>query len=349
MAYRIGICGHFGGDQIFLDGQTVKTKILFRALAERYGKDAVFAVDTYGYRRHPFKLYQNLRRMAHTCDDILFLPAQNGVRVLLPLLRLLCRKMECGMHYVVIGGWLPRLLRTHDRLLRQAAGLTTIFVESRNMAEELSRLHINNAVVLPNCKELEIASPEHQPVFEHAPYPLCTFSRVTQQKGITDAVRVIRRINKKLSKTAFTLTVYVQVEDGYREEFEQLLRESDRTICYGGEIPFEQGALIVGQYFALLFPTRYATEGLPGTILDAYAGGTPVIAARWENAGEIIQEGGTGLLYPLGDVSALEQTLYEVLEHPEKILAMRKNCLLAAENYQPDQVLPVLYQRLKKQ
>lgn len=346
MAYRIGICGHFGGDQTFLDGQTVKTKILCRALMEKFGDDAVFAADTHGYQRHPLRLYRKLRQMARTCDDILLLPAQNGVRVLLPLLTSLCRKRQCALHYVVIGGWLPKLLRTHDRLLRQAAKLTSIFVESRRMAEELSRLHLDNAVVLPNCKDLEIAAIEHQPQFKHPPYPLCTFSRVAKEKGITDAVHAVRRINEKLGKTAFTLTIYGQVDDAYREEFERLQADFGKDISYGGEIPFEQGAMIVGQYFALLFPTRTATEGIPGTIIDAYAGGTPVLAAEWESAGEIIDDGKTGRLYPLGDVPALEQMLQGMFEHPEQIAEMRENCLEAADHYRTDKVLQILYQRL---
>ena len=169
---------------------------------------------------------------------------------------------------------------------------------------------------------------------------------MAKEKGITDAVHAVRRINEKLGKTAFTLTIYGQVDDAYREEFERLQADFGKDISYGGEIPFEQGAMIVGQYFALLFPTRTATEGIPGTIIDAYAGGTPVLAAEWENAGEIIEDGKTGQLYPLGDVPALEQMLQGMFEHPEQIAEMRENCLEAADRYRTDKVLQILYHRL---
>ena len=36
-------------------------------------------------------------------------------------------------------------------------------------------------------------------------------------------------------------------------------------------------------YFALVFPTRFYTEGIPGTIIDAYYAGVPVIASKWES------------------------------------------------------------------
>ena len=34
---KIGVCGHFGGNRNFLDGQTVKTKIITRELQKKYG------------------------------------------------------------------------------------------------------------------------------------------------------------------------------------------------------------------------------------------------------------------------------------------------------------------------
>ena len=346
MPYRIGICGHFGGQQTFLDGQTVKTKVIFQELCKKYGEASVIAVDTYGYRRHPIRLYREIRQMMKRCDDVLFLPAQNGVKILLPLFVALKKRFPCRLHYIAIGGWLGNLLRTQDRLCRKAAKLDTIFVESRAMAEELQRLHLNNGVVLPNCKPLTIASENHQPSFEHPPYPLCTFSRVSRKKGISDAIHVVKKMNSTLGKTVFTLTIYGQIEEDYREEFDKLKQDFGHAIHYGGEIPFEQGSLIVSQYFALLFPTHYATEGVPGTILDAYAGGTPVLAAQWENALEVIEENQTGWLYPLGDIQALEQRLYEMLESPDRFMEMRKNCLIKAESYQSDRVLKILFRRL---
>lgn len=346
MAYRVGICGHFGGQQTFLDGQTVKTKVIFQALCQKYGENSVIKVDTYGYKRHPLRLFRQIRKMVCSCKDVLILPAQNGVKVLFPLFAFLNKKGNCNLHDIAIGGWLPGMLRAHDGLRQKAGTLETIFVESHRMAEELHRLHLDNAVVLPNCKPLSIASVQHQPSFKHPPFPLCTFSRISREKGITDAIQAVKKINHKMGKTVFTLTIYGQVDDGYQQEFDNLKKEFDRTICYGGEIPYEQGSLIVGQYFALLFPTRYPTEGIPGTILDAYAGGTPVLAAEWENAREIIEDGKTGWLYPLGNTQALENKLYELLEHPEMFTEMREKCLLKAENYQADKVLDILFQQL---
>lgn len=51
---KLGIVGHFGGNKLFFDGQTVKTKNLYHALEEYYGSDNIKRLDTYGYKKHIF-------------------------------------------------------------------------------------------------------------------------------------------------------------------------------------------------------------------------------------------------------------------------------------------------------
>ena len=52
---KIGIIGHFGGTNNFVDGQTVKTKNL-QSLLEDYGKLETYTVDTYLVRKHKIRL-----------------------------------------------------------------------------------------------------------------------------------------------------------------------------------------------------------------------------------------------------------------------------------------------------
>lgn len=50
---RIGIIGHFGGNEKFNDGQTVKTIAIYDAL-KRYGLEDVDRIDTYYIKKNPF-------------------------------------------------------------------------------------------------------------------------------------------------------------------------------------------------------------------------------------------------------------------------------------------------------
>jgi glycosyltransferase involved in cell wall biosynthesis len=62
---------------------------------------------------------------------------------------------------------------------------------------------------------------------------------------------------------------------------------------------------------ALLLPSRW--EGLPYVVLQAFAAGIPVAAARVDGAQELVEEGRTGALADVGDVAGLSGALARVL------------------------------------
>lgn len=65
-----------------------------------------------------------------------------------------------------------------------------------------------------------------------------------------------------------------------------------------------------------------ASESFSITCLDASAAGLPVIATRCGGPEEIIEEGVTGWLVPIGDVAAMAEKMRWILKHPAKARAM---------------------------
>lgn len=58
-------------------------------------------------------------------------------------------------------------------------------------------------------------------------------------------------------------------------------------------------------------------EGMPMTMLEAMASGVPVIASDVGAAGDMIDDGRTGLLFPAGDVAVLSSQLLRLLADPD--------------------------------
>jgi len=87
---------------------------------------------------------------------------------------------------------------------------------------------------------------------------------------------------------------------------------------------------------ALIFPSIWY-EGLPFTIVEAFATGTPVIASELGSMTELISDGYNGYLFPAGDVLALRQKINSLNEHPPQWQTLCDNAKNTYINkYHPD-------------
>ena len=127
---KIGIVGHLGGTEAFFDGQTVKTKNLYKALVTEYGVDSIYCLDTYNYKKHILSFLINCIKIIAQSENIIVLPAHNGVKVFLPLFVILNFFFRNKLHYDVIGGWLPEFLEKRKWLVFFAKKLNAIYVEN---------------------------------------------------------------------------------------------------------------------------------------------------------------------------------------------------------------------------
>ena len=197
--------------------------------------------------------------------------------------------------------------------------------------------------ILRNCKPL--LPLEEKELFTQAaePYKLCIFSRIMREKGVEEAVNAVVDANKYFGRTVFNLDIYGQVDDEQVSWFEELKQDFPPEIQYCGVAPFEKSVEILKSYYALLFPTKFFTEGIPGTIIDAYAAGVPVISSQWENFSDMIEDGVTGIGYPFTQTNQLKEILIRIAENPCEIMGMKKHCLKKAQEYLPENALKILW------
>jgi glycosyltransferase involved in cell wall biosynthesis len=76
--------------------------------------------------------------------------------------------------------------------------------------------------------------------------------------------------------------------------------------------------LELGRCRALVFPSLWY-EGMPMTLLEAFAAGVPVVAARRGAAATLVRDGLTGLTYEPGDPAALAAALSWAQAHPQEM------------------------------
>lgn len=336
----VGIIGHFGFGHNMLNGQTIKTKIVTKALEDRFGNDEVLKVDTHGgaktYLKLPFKMIGLLR----CCENIIIFPAHNGVRVIAPMLLFINFFYHRKIHYVVIGGWLSQMCEQNSWLMKQLKKIDYIYVETTTMKRALERQGFRNVLVMPNFKDLRVLD---KPVYsDKGPLKLCTLSRVIKDKGIEDAVKAVKIVNKEFGKRVFELDIYGPVDPDQSEWFNALKTNFPDYINYKGSVPFDQTVDVLKNYFALLFPTKFYTEGIPGTILDAYAAGLPVIASKWESFSDLIDDGVTGIGFDFNDFDGLVSVLSNIANHPDSIFDLKNSCIKMARQYVPEEVIQII-------
>ena len=347
---RITVIGHFAFGQDLVNGQTIKAKTVTDELRRQVGADHVIQIDTYGGIKTYIKLPVLILIALIKSKDVVIFPAQNGVQILCPLLIIMNCLLHRQLHYVVIGGWLSDFLTTHRILKFFLKKFKKIYVETESLKEKLKRQDVINVVIMPNFKKLKRIHPDNICVDTERPHKLCTFSRVMEEKGIEDAISTIMEINTEIPGMA-TLDIYGPIEPKYQKRFTEVLNNCDESIRYCGIIEFDKSTEILSQYCALLFPTKFYTEGVPGTLIDAFAAGIPVIASRWESFSDVIINDSVGYGYKFGHREELKKAVCKIIEKAEvqveTLKEMKINCINEAKKYTPELGIRILMENLR--
>jgi glycosyltransferase involved in cell wall biosynthesis len=151
---------------------------------------------------------------------------------------------------------------------------------------------------------------------KHAPASNTRFLFIGRLQPYKGAHLLLEAFNNLLSPQGATLTIYGSA-DGYAEYYDHLraIMADNLRIHFGGQIdPANLGqAFAEADYFVL--PSTWH-ENNPLILLDALQSKTPVIASAVGGVTDVIQDGLNGLLFPMGDVQALQNTMQRAIEQP---------------------------------
>lgn len=93
----------------------------------------------------------------------------------------------------------------------------------------------------------------------------------------------------------------------------------------------------------LILPTQYYTEGFPGSILDAYIAGIPVIVTDWKHSHEFVIENKTGFIVPFGEsVDEIVEKIKLLYFNRDLLHNMKINAREESKKYSEDAAWNVL-------
>ena len=341
--YKIGIWGQYGDGGKIADGQAVRTTIITRELQRRYGEKAVKIVNTNSWKKHPLKFLIKSFLLVARCEKVAIAPADNGYKVFAPLLVYINFLFNRKLIHIVIGGFLPSLLKEKTQYLKIENRFSAIFVQTENLKKDLLKIGVKNLHILSNPKRLNTRKTEEIKIIEDKNIKVCVFSRLNKEKGIEEAVNAVKCANESLGTTRILLDMYGLIQPGYEEWLQNIIEDNREFVEYKGIIDFDKTVECLQQYFVLLFPTYYYGEGFPGNVVDAYNTGLPIIATDWLYNKDIIKDGRNGILVPPKNIEALSSALLKLYNDRHLHYQMAKNNIEDAKQYSPDEVLKDLY------
>lgn len=346
MLKKVGIIGHFAHGRDFFDGQTIKTRTLTQALQNELGQADVCTLDTYGGLKNIVKIVCGTFKMLAKCKNIIMLPANNGLKLFVPLLSFGNLFFKRKLHYSVIGGWLPEFVEEHKFIKKLLEKFDFIYVETNAMKIALESMSFSNVHIVPNFKNIDILS-EDELVYNHIkPFKFCTFSRVMKEKGIEDAIDAVKAINTEAFETVCELDIYGKIDSDYENRFAKLQADFPEYIRYCGCVDANDSVNVLKNYYALLFPTYYEGEGFAGTLIDAFSSGIPVIASDWRYNSEFVTHGYDGMTFATHDVKMLKESIIYIMGNSADYKTMKVNSLRAAVRYLPSVVVKTILDKM---
>ena len=333
---KIGIIGVEGTGGRFATGQAVKCRTLRKWFCEKYGEDQVLLGNIDSAKRHPLRVLRNMLRVLRQCTNVVFMPGQN-IEIFAPAVRALNRLYRRRILYIVTGGDLAEVIKRRKGLGKTIAAFDGVFVQSVKLRDELKQMGIPKAEYLPNCRDYTAAVDiDH---YAEKPLRVCTYSRVTKEKGILDAIEICKKANALLGEKVFVLEVYGKMYDAFEPEFRQALSENEGLVTYGGVKDASETWATIHGCFAILFPTYFECECFAGTALDAFSARIPIIANDWLYNSEVIRTGVDGFIYPFRDNDAAAEVLSRLYREPELYAAIQQGCEESMRRFSTDHVM----------
>lgn len=329
---RKGICvlGAFSFNCPSYDGQTIKTRNLLSLLKEKNVKVDFF--DTLELKSNKLQVI-NLFWKVITCKILFYLPAQNNLQFLFPRLFWLTFLFRIKVHYFVIGGWLVEFLEDKPSHMRKLSRIAGIHCETHYMKDLLEESYgFTNVDVFPNFRINSFTPHFHH---EEGKLKLVFMARVIKMKGLDLIFHLGDTIIKQGMGDRITIDFYgpQQNEDDDVNYFNQNIIKYP-FMNYHGPLEPSDIYITLEKYDVMLLPTHFYTEGLPGSILDAYISGIPVVVTKWKHATEFVEDGESGIIIPFeDDGSALVNAVMDLYDDTKLLNHMKMNAHKRWHNY----------------
>lgn len=317
MRRRVAVIGYFGYRTNQLDGQTVKTRQMCQLLKEN-GVD----VESYDTEEFQFKKISifNMFWKVIMAKTLVYLPAHNNLKFIFPVIFILSKLFCVKIHYFVVGGWLADFVKNKPVISWMIKRIEGIHTETLLLRQRLEKEYgYNNVDVFPNFRFFD-----YVPTMKaHDKLKVVFFARINRMKGLDMIFAFADYVVEHNLSNKITIDFYGPIEKSDELYFFANLAKYNFINNHGVLQPTEISSEL-NNYDVLVLPTHYYTEGLPGSIVDAYIAGLPVVVTKWLHATEFVEDNKTGFIIPFENSQvAFNDSIMKLYEDRDLLMQMK--------------------------
>lgn len=334
----IFVLGYFGFRTNRLNGQTVRTRSIHQLL-ELKNNSKVSYYDTEDFKTNKLTLFVAIANILKR-KTLVFVPAQNSFKYFFPFIFLLCKTFQVRIVLIAVGGWLPDLLkgkRIHAFLLSK---ISCVFTQSSSMHEQIaSNYNLKNVETLHNFR-IHNSTPQFS-YNSNWTLKIVFFARIMKEKGVDVVFRLAEHLERNNYTDQISIAFYGPIEPGFNIYFYNRISKH-KNITYKGVLQPEDVYSTLCKYDLLVLPTSYQGEGFPGSILDAFISGVPVIVSNWMFLPEFVNNGENGFVFDLKREHKLYEHVITLLKDRDLLLKMKKSAYESSKLYSSEKAWSII-------
>ena len=312
-------------------GGTMKNRLFLQRFTPLFKK--VVVVDTEKWRKNPLVALKLVSALIFTRNAKVVISCEAMAPKVVKFLHFF--RLQRDVIYWVIGCDVVRRISEGELNPKHFEYLRSIVVQSPKMVADLNAVGLNNAMYVPNSKPIYDIQPG-KPLDGVTRFVFV--ARIIPEKGCDYIINCANRLNEEGYQDRFVVTFYGKVGSGY--QFEEKIARIDNVEFKGVlDLLGKEGYDKLSENDVFLFPTYYKGEGFPGSVIDAYIAGLPIIASDWHFNKDVIQDGITGFVIPPQDEEALYGAMLSLVKDKTVLSQMKRNCLREAKQYDVKNVL----------
>ena len=222
-------------------------------------------------------------------SDVIFLnSSRGGTKYLVPLLYLLAKIFNTKFVFRPFGGDIKDYTAKYNSLQKWIFKNTVLkadifFLQTKELMEYYAD---------SNANTIQFSTSRRQPIDNvlrgDRPYNrrFIYLGFINQAKGVDHLLAAAKELGSD-----YTVHIYGPIKE---KRYDSIFEKNPKI--YQGVLSKESVLSTLRLYDVLVLPTHYRGEGYPGSIIEAYSLGLPVISTRWKAIPEIVEDEKTGLL-----------------------------------------------------